>query len=321
MAGIMGSRSFDMYRKEMAKVVSENKHRQLIDIDPVYRDAWEKFCKAVDNKEPLAVRQLYKKKMTAIANKYEFDLKFTKCKANRDKLIISCLPMVVALAKRMIGKAKSGVYMDDLIQAGNLGLIMAADRYINTPIPAGKKEAKFSTLAYMWIFKYIQEEAYRHATPFGGESARNAYLATQLTTTLEQKARKDGEEFTNDTWDDASMNKLIDLRDFAIVSDEVKSFRKNSEKLFSVLSKEEKKILFLAYGISTPQNTIYSQREIAKMLGMTDASVSRSIASSLRKLSYSAKGLVSGTDMILGLAQLHGVDLSQIPEWSLTDTF
>lgn len=321
MAGIMGSRSFDMYRKEMAKVVSENKHRQLIDIDPVYRDAWEKFCKAVDNKEPLAVRQLYKKKMTAIANKYEFDLKFTKCKANRDKLIISCLPMVVALAKRMIGKAKSGVYMDDLIQAGNLGLIMAADRYINTPIPAGKKEAKFSTLAYMWIFKYIQEEAYRHATPFGGESARNAYLATQLTTTLEQKARKDGEEFTNDTWDDASMNKLIDLRDFAIVSDEVKSFRKNSEKLFSVLSKEEKKILFLAYGISTPQNTIYSQREIAKMLGMTDASVSRSIASSLRKLSYSAKGLVSGPDMILGLAQLHGVDLSQIPEWSLTDTF
>lgn len=321
MAGIMGSRSFDMYRKEMAKVVSENKHRQLIDIDPVYRDAWEKFCKAVDNKEPLAVRQLYKKKMTAIANKYEFDLKFTKSKANRDKLIISCLPMVVALAKRMIGKAKSGVYMDDLIQAGNLGLIMAADRYINTPIPAGKKEAKFSTLAYMWIFKYIQEEAYRHATPFGGESARNAYLATQLTTTLEQKARKDGEEFTNDTWDDASMNKLIDLRDFAIVSDEVKSFRKNSEKLFSVLSKEEKKILFLAYGISTPQNTIYSQREIAKMLGMTDASVSRSIASSLRKLTYSAKGLVSGPDMILRLAQLHGVDLSQLPEWSLSDTF
>lgn len=321
MAGIMGSRSFDMYRKEMAKVVSENKHRQLIDIDPVYRDAWEKFCKAVDDKEPLAVRQLYKKKMTAIANKYEFDLKFTKSKANRDKLIISCLPMVVALAKRMIGKAKSGVYMDDLIQAGNLGLIMAADRYINTPIPAGKKEAKFSTLAYMWIFKYIQEEAYRHATPFGGESARNAYLATQLTTTLEQKARKDGEEFTNDTWDDASMNKLIDLRDFAIVSDEVKSFRKNSEKLFSILSKDEKKILFLAYGISTPQNTIYSQREIAKMLGMTDASVSRSIASSLRKLSYSAKGLVSGTDMIQALAQLHGVDLSQIPEWSLADTF
>lgn len=321
MAGIMGSRSFDMYRKEMAKVVSENKHRQLIDIDPVYRDAWEKFCKAVDNKEPLAVRQLYKKKMTAIANKYEFDLKFTKCKANRDKLIISCLPMVVALAKRMIGKAKSGVYMDDLIQAGNLGLIMAADRYINTPIPAGKKEAKFSTLAYMWIFKYIQEEAYRHATPFGGESARNAYLATQLTTTLEQKARKDGEEFTNDTWDDASMNKLIDLRDFAIVSDEVKSFRKNSEKLFSVLSKEEKKILFMAYGISTPNNQIYSQREIAKMLGMTDASVSRSIAASLRKLTYTAKGLSTGVDMITALAQLHGVDLSQIPEWSLSDTF
>lgn len=321
MAGIMGSRSFDTYRKEMAQVVSENKHRQLLDIDPDYREAWEKFCKAQADKEAFAVRQMYKKKMAAIANKYEFDLKFTKSKANRDKLIISCLPMVVSLAKRFIGKAKSGVYMDDLIQAGNLGLIMAADRYIKTPVPVGKKEAKFSTMAYMWIFKYIQEEAYRHATPFGGESARNAYLAANLTQTLEQRAKKDGDEFTNDTWDDASMNKLLDLKEFAIVSDEVRAFREQSKKLFSVLSKEEKKILFMAYGISTPQNTIYSQREIAKMLGMSEATVSRSIAASLRKLTYSARGNVSGVDLITGLAQLHGVDLSQLPEWSMSDTY
>ena len=317
----MGSRSFDTYRKEMAQVVSENKHRQLLDIDPDYREAWEKFCKAQANKESYEVRRMYKNKMAAIANKYDFDLKFTKCKANRDKLIISCLPMVVSLAKRFIGKAKSGVYMDDLIQAGNLGLIMAADRYIKTPIPAGKKEAKFSTMAYMWIFKYIQEEAYRHATPFGGESARNAYLAANLTQTLEQRAKKDGDEFTNDTWDDASMNKLIDLKEFVIVSDEVRAFREQSKKLFSVLSKEEKKILFMAYGISTPQNTIYSQKEIAKILGMSEATVSRSIAASLRKLSYSARGNVSGVDLITALAQLHGVDLSQLPEWSMSDTY
>lgn len=152
MAGIIGSRSFDTYRKEMASIVSENKHNQLLNIDPEYRDAWEKFCKARDEKQPLSVRQLYKKKMTAIANKYEFDLKFTKSKANRDKLIISCLPMVISIARRFIGKAKGGVYMDDLIQAGNLGLVVAADRYVKTPIPVGKKEAKFSTIAYMWIF-------------------------------------------------------------------------------------------------------------------------------------------------------------------------
>lgn len=321
MAGIMGSRSFDTYRKEMAVIVSENKHRQLLAIDPDYKDAWEKFCKAKEDKEALSVRQLYKKKMAAIANKYEFDLKFTKSRANRDKLIISCLPMVVSLAKRFIGKAKSGVYMDDLIQAGNLGLIMAADRYINTPIPVGKKEAKFSTLAYMWVFKYIQEEAYRHATPFGGESARNAYLAANYTQTLEQRANKDGDEFTNDTWDDASMNKLLDMKEFALVDDEVKAFREKSKKLFSVLNKEEKKMLFMAYGIDTPNNTVYSQREIAKMLGISEATVSRSIAASLRKLTYSARGNVSGVDLITGLAQLHGVDLSQIPEWSMKDSY
>lgn len=321
MAGIMGSRSFDTYRRELAKVVSENKHQQLLQIDADYKKAWEAFCKAVEDKEPMQVRQLYKKKMTAIANKYDFDLKFTKAKGNRDKLIISCLPMVIAIARRFIGKAKSGVYMDDLIQAGNLGLCVAADKYLNTPIPVGKKEAKFSTVAYMWIFKYVQEEAYRMATPFGGESARNAYLATQYTNTIEQRVSKDGDEFTNDTWDDASMNKLLDIKEFTIASDEVKAFREQSKKLFSVLSKEEKRMLFLAYGIDTPSNQIMTNKEIAKIMGVSESTVSRTIAACLRKLSYSTRGVVSGQDLISTLAQLQGVDMSQIPEWTMKDTY
>lgn len=323
MAGIMGSRSFNTYRAEMAKIVSENKHNQLMQIDDDYRKAWEGFVKATDDKEKLAVRQLYKKKMSKIAGKYGNDLKFTKSKANRDKLIISCLPMVVAMAKRYIGGAKSGVHMDDLIQAGNLGLIVAADRYINTPVPQGTREAKFSTMAYMWILKYVSDEAYRQSTPFGGESARNAWLATKNTSLLKQKGedKKEGGEFTNDTWDDATMNKLADFKELTIAEDEIKSFRAASKKLFSVLSKEDKKILFMAYGIDTPNNIVYSQEEIAKMLGISKSTVYRTLSSSLRKLSYSTRNSVSGEDLITALAQVHSVDMSQIPEWSMADTY
>ena len=75
------------------------------------------------------------------------------------------------------------------------------------------------------------------------------------------------------------------------------------------------------HGSGGPARSFSRQREIAKMLGMSEATVSRSIAASLRKLTYSARGNVSGTDLIVGLAQLHGVDLSQIPEWSMKDTY
>lgn len=317
MAGIMGSKNFDIYRKEMAKTVSENKHNQLMEIDPEYRKSWEKFC----NAEHIEQRQLYKKQMTKIANSYEQDLKFQKSRSNRDKLIISCLPMVVNMAKRFIGRAKGGVYMDDLIQAGNLGLVIAADKYVRTPVPEGKKEAKFSTIAYMWIFKYIREEAFRQSTVFGGNSVRYAEAAMNTTNTLAARFNKDGEEFSNDTWDDASMNKLLNIKEFNIVSDEVKAFRDSSKKLFSVLSKEEKQILFMAYGIDTPNNVVYSQKEISKISGKSEPTISRMIASCLRKLSYSTRNSISGNELIMGLAQLHSVDMSQIPEWSMKDTY
>lgn len=317
MAGIMGSKNFELYRKEMAKVVSENKHNQLMEIDPEYRKAWENFKES----KHIEQRMHYKKIMAKIAASYQQDLKFTKSKANRDKLIISCLPMVVNMAKRFIGRAKGGVYMDDLIQAGNLGLVIAADKYINTPVPVGKKEAKFSTIAYMWVYKFVREEMFKLSTPFGGASVRGAEAAMKNANVFAQKFSKDGEDFDNDTWDDSTMNKLLDLKEFKIVSDEVKAFRESSKKLFSVLSKEEKRILFMAYGIDTPNNVVYSQKEIAKMLGTSEPTISRRIASCLRKLSYSTRNSISGVELITALAQLHSVDMSQIPEWTMADTY
>lgn len=321
MAGILGSRSFDTYRREMARIVSENKHQQLLAIDPEYREAWEKFLKATEEKDKMPVRQMYKKKMASIAAKYKNDLKFTKSKANRDKLIISCLPMVVAMAKRFIGRAKSSVHMDDLIQAGNLGLCIAADNYLKSSVAEGQREAKFSTVAYAWIFKYVSEEAHRQSTPFGGQSAHVAYQANMLTTTLAQTATGEDGDFTNDTWDDSNMNKLREFKELTIASDELKAFRMQSKKLFSILNKEEKRILFMAYGIDTPNNVVYSAEEIGKMLGVARQTIWRAIKNAIYKLNYSARGQVSGTDLLNFMAQIHAVDMSQVPEWTIEDTY
>lgn len=53
---------------------------------------------------------------------------------------------------------KRNVPLDDVIQAGNLGLVIAADNYLNASLPSNVRTAKFSTYAYAWIKKYVLDE-------------------------------------------------------------------------------------------------------------------------------------------------------------------
>ena len=65
----------------------------------------------------------------------------------REVLINSNLKLVVSIAKMYINR---GLSFLDLIQEGNIGLIIAIDKYdVNT-------SNRFSTCAYYWIMLYIQ---------------------------------------------------------------------------------------------------------------------------------------------------------------------
>lgn len=306
-----------IYKSELEKEIKKQQHSYLMEVSPEYAALFIKFSEAESRDE----KSELKKQMIKMRDDLKNDWGYTKSKANRDKLIMSVLPMVMAMARKYFANAKGNIQLEDLIQAGNLGACVAADKYVSTNVKQGQKEAKFSTMAYMWIYKYITDEAWTQATVFGGDSKKAAYDAAHLTTTLKDKITKDGEEFSNDVWDDSVMNKLMDVKEMTIASEDAKQFRDSSKKLFAVLSKEEKRILFMAYGIDTPNNIVYSQREIGKQLGLSDVKVSRMIASCLRKLSYTTRNNVSGQDLITGLAQLHNVDLSQIPEWTMEDTY
>jgi len=72
-----------------------------------------------------------------------------------ERLILSSMSFVKALASKFKAKFPS-VDIDDLIQAGNVGLIKAARRF--DAERAQKQGVKFTTYAYPWIKKYITQE-------------------------------------------------------------------------------------------------------------------------------------------------------------------
>lgn len=317
MAGSSSYKMISIYKKDIEREIEKQSHSHLMEVSPEYVEIFKQYTETENKAEQV----MLKRKMVKMAKQLQNEWGFKKSAANRDKLILSVLPMVMAMARRFYGSARGNISLEDLIQSGNLGACIAADKYISTPIKTGQREAKFSTVAYMWIYKYISDEAYTQATVFGGDSKKAAYDAAKLTTTMRDKITKDGEEFSNDVWDDNAMNKLMDIKEMTIASEDAAEFRKASKKLFSVLSKEEKRILFMAYGIDTPNNVVYTQVELSSKFGLSKSKVSRLIASALRKLSYTTRNNVSGQDLITALAQIHNVDLSDVPEWSIEDTY
>jgi RNA polymerase sigma factor (sigma-70 family) len=322
MPGQYGSNSYTIYRKELEKVVDQLRHEKMMEIDPQYAQQFAKLTakEASRGDRLLALKQMQKRLKAQGFDKPQSigKIQFKKNHGNRDKMIISCLPMVVSVAKKILWNSKSSVQFDDLIQSGNLGLVIAADNYLNTAFPADATPAKFSTYAYFWIYKYIFEESVRSGTILSG-TKRDVYDANRYTQIVVQKSHDDDDELPNDRWD---MKTAKDFSELHIIEDEAKRFRHESEKLFKVLSKQEKRIIFLLYGIDTPKNIIYTQAEIAQIVGKSPAQISKDIKNIIWKLQHFAKDFVNGEDLIATLSILQGVDLSKVDfkDWTMAST-
>lgn len=79
-----------------------------------------------------------------------------KNKKARQRLIQGNLRLVISIAKRYV---RSGIELNDLIEAGNIGLIAAANRYDSD------RGTKFSTYAHDWIKEYVNRAALSQTKP------------------------------------------------------------------------------------------------------------------------------------------------------------
>ena len=116
---------------------------------------------------------------------------------SRNELTTANLRLVVSIAKKYIG---SGMPMEDLFQAGNIGLLKAATRYDY------KVGAKFATYAVHWIRQSISKAiAYESRTirvsEYGKQENRRLKKAREILTQQLQREPSDEELAKDLNWD------------------------------------------------------------------------------------------------------------------------
>ena len=182
------------------------------------------------------------------------------------KLVEANLKFVVTLANDFIGM---GVGIEDLIQAGNMGLMKAARKY--TP----DKQVKFITYAQFWIRKYLN-----------GELCANGRIV-RLPINQEYdifKRKKKGEDVNLSNVD---LDKPIGddghntIGDIALSTGMPEPF-KNKEQdelvnsLLNTLNDKQRNIVDMFFGLSEDKLTM---KEIADRLEITPVEVSKVLRS------------------------------------------
>ena len=181
-----------------------------------------------------------------------------------NELVLHNLKFVVLLANKFIGM---GINIDDLIQEGNRGLIVAAKRF--TP----DKDTKFITYAQFWIRKYLNESIVEHGRtvkiPHNQEyEIYKEKISGNYDRNLSNVEidRQIGDE------DSSTFGDLFLSEEF---SDPFEKEDQNQKLSFLLnqLTLDEIKIIKLFYGIEETKSL--STREVGKIVGLEEAKVNR----------------------------------------------
>lgn len=213
---------------------------------------------------------LSKEEEIALANKIaEGD------KEARDKLITANLRFVIKVAEKYQG---FGLSMEELIGAGNIGLVIAADKF------KPSSNTKFTTYAVWWIRDSIQK------------AIRGTALGVKF-------PAENWEEIKDEKWHFASLDKPIGksdsedtsfgslLENNQVLTAEQEfyndSIKMNIRKAVSQLSTREQTIINLRYGLTGEKSKSYS--EIGKIIGISKERVRQIETSILPKLRAALK--------------------------------
>ena len=161
------------------------------------------------------LREIYQAKPLTIEEEYECALKaFNGDKKSREELIYRNLRFVVTVAKQYLNSS-TNLTLADLINEGNVGLIMAADRF------EPQRNLKFISYAVWWVRKLIVEYIGKNGRmiriPFN--KVQNLIKLNKVLSDLEQKNGYHVNEYEAALeTDDESFKLLGEINSFKILS-------------------------------------------------------------------------------------------------------
>ncbi len=231
----------------------------------------------------------------------------------KQKLIEANLKLVVTIAKKAIHMSK--IPMIDLIQEGNLGLMVAAEKFNY------KLGYKFATYASWWIkqamFKAISEQSYSMKIPVyiqetlskfskikrEMESENNSNVKTQDVAKKMNISADKIDTFLNAYSKTISLESAIENNDGKdmcladIIEDEKASATESVEfeylkndinMVISTLKEREREVVKMRYGLN--DSTKYTLEEIGNIYGVTKECIRQTELRALKKMRFSVIG-------------------------------
>ena len=195
---------------------------------------------------------------------------------NRKKLIECNLKLVVFVAKRFFNRSYESLTHMDLIEAGNIGLIEAIEKFDY------KKGYRFSTYASYYIKKEIIKEIYN-----ADRMIRRPYYYEEKLT--KNKENVDNilsleEDITNLLTEDSKPLMYFIKDDSCDIYEDISYFelREIINDILNTLTPRQKQVLLLRYGFDN--NEFKNLEEVGKLIGISREGTRKALVKAFKKI-------------------------------------
>lgn len=217
--------------------------------------------------------------------KYCYTNQFKRVQANQSSLIKQHLRLALKIAKHYwTVSGIRNVPLDDVVQAANMGLTIAANKFTEAVVPEEYKNVKFSTYAYNWIKKYVLDEL----------NLTSQQLTTGTRAAYEQRT-KDHRYYSKDAqFEDFDENPIANEMVSTLKDGEaIIEFEENQKqatflmsKMLKKLDSQERTVISALFGIYPFDNPL-TNKELSKKFGLTPSTISNTYKRALHKLYWS----------------------------------
>ena len=195
---------------------------------------------------------------------------------NRKKLIECNLKLVVFVAKRFFNRSYESLTPMDLIEAGNIGLIEAIEKFDY------KKGYRFSTYASHYIKKEIIKEIYN-----ADRMIRRPYYYEEKLT--KNKENVDNilsleEDITNLLTEDSKPLMYFIKDDSCDIYEDISYFELKEiiNDILNTLTPRQKQVLLLRYGFDN--NEFKNLEEVGKLIGISSEGTRKALVKAFKKV-------------------------------------